>query len=547
MIIWTLIIICWITLSIAHLSNREIAQIETFDQGLSEIYQSMNLIDSSDAARRTLVRSALIQQRAQTLNLLQHLSTKIPPNCYDTKDPAYDSSACRQARNQRQAEITVFVNQAIVAFCASHADCKSVSRGAYVTNAWKQKCATTATTKLTQQSINNNLLMRNNAQYIYLPRTNLKSPCAVPIGNVDFPNASSQTQEALIAKATKVNGFQDAGTIAATSQGLQLCKDTKLDIDSDLITDPNSIVMLKKPLKDNQAALSESVAKTISSTDGWLDSYWYFQDDKTLKTDSDRLQKCSEALSQDDFLLTGQSLFESNAAKQVISDAQQTQTPAVINTSTDTMSLIQQYNTQRSQKHYPKGWYIDWQKALNDRYTTTQSLFAQRNKDLLNVQQSPLYGAYKKYQDLINLTQSDIQDLNKSIRQSISPTGSLDSLPICFKAGSETSFKDTSCCNLKSAKQTLVGYCPETNSVCAKIANENNNSKAFRSCKDVFADQINLNKYTDAVKAFNNVPEFKVLNDNMSVLTTAQNQASKDINDLESALRLNLADISAAI
>ncbi len=544
--LWIGMIACISVLCLWYYYMRKLDDIEAFDESLADIYSAMNLLENSDSARRSLVRSALIKQRAQTLNLLRNLSTKVAPNCYDSKDANYNSSLCRTARNQRQAEITAFVNQAIVSFCASHPDCKSVSRATYVTDAWKTKCANAATQSLQQQALNTQMLTRNNDNYVYLPKTTVKSDCASVIGIAALNNANTLSSDELQKQGLMMPAYTDAATIIADATGIRLCKDTKLRLGTDLQPDPNTTILLKKPGKNN-AAMPMELINAIQAADSWLDTYWYFQDDPTLKKDADRIQRCSQALSTDDFLTMGQSLFDTNAVLQVASDVSVTATQTAIDTTMNTTALIQQYNSQRSLQKYPQSWYLSWQKALSDRYVDIQALYNQKSTDLANIQQSPLYAAYAKYQALISLSVSDISGLNASILQS--SANQMQGSPICFTPGTEQSFKDVSCCNLKLGGHTFSNYCPNSTSLCASIAQNEikaPGSKAFRSCKDVFSSQIAFNKYNDALTAFRSVPAFKTLSDNMATVVASQTDASKQIQLLQQVLKLCNADVAAS-
>lgn len=516
---------------------------EAFDASIADIYAAMNLVNTSDSARRSLVRSALIQTRVQTLNLMRGLATKVPPNCYDAKDPNYDSSNCRAARAQRDAEITAFVNQQIVNFCKSQSDCKPVSRATYVTQTWKKKCDATSKLKLQQVALNNALLTKDTNTWITLPKTAFKGPCPDAVGSVTVPNLTKTPVNALQASVSKIAGVDKATSLMITGNNVMMCSGTKLNAETDLVSSNSSIVMLRKPLSGK---IPQEVVNTVMSTDAWLDTYWYFGDDTKIKTTADRLQKCSETLSRDDFLMAGTAAYQAQATQTVGKPVVVTPSGGASDPKASIASTISQYMTQRAVQKYPQTWYLQWQKSLSDMYLVAQQAYNKSSTDLASIQSQPLYVAYKKYQDLIKLAQNDIASYVSDIMAF--DGGQYGSAPPCFTPGTETTYTDINCCNLKvpNTSTAFLSYCPEPASVCAQIAKSNPTSKLFRECKDLFSNQINLNNYRAAVQKFMQVPEFKALSDNINVITTAQSSALTDVQSLENALKVNNADVGAA-
>lgn len=516
---------------------------EGFDASIADIYAAMNLINSSDSARRSLVRSALIQTRVQTLNLLRGLATKVPPNCYDAKDPLYDSSQCRAFRAQRDAEITAFVNQQIVNYCKSQSDCKPVSRATYVTQTWKKKCDSTSKLKLQQVVINNSLLAKDTNTWITLPKTAFKGPCPDAVGSVTVPNLNKTAAAALQSSINKIPGIDKAASLMITGNNVMMCPGTKLNVETDLVSSPSSTVMLKKPLNGK---IPPEVVSTIMSTDTWLDTYWYFGDDSKIKTTADRLQKCSETLSQDDFLMAGTSAYQTQASQAVVNSTVASPTGGPSDPKASVSVVVSQYMTQRATQKYPQSWYMQWQKSLSDLYLTAQQAYNKSSTDLSSIQNQPLYVAYKKYQDLIKLAQNDMASSTTDIMAF--DGGQFGSAPPCFTPGTETTYTDLNCCSLKipNSSNAFLNYCPEPTSVCAQIAKSSPTSKLFRECKDLFSNQINLNNYQAAVQKFMQVPEFKALSDNINLITTSQTSALADVQNLENALKLNNADVAAA-
>ena len=115
-------VLMFVVMALVLLSSLHL--IETLVENFSDPYAGADLSTLSDADRRTLTRASLTQQRATALNALSNVTTKVPPNCFDTTDAAYNTSACRMSRNARDAEVTKLVSQAYIDYCTANPDCK---------------------------------------------------------------------------------------------------------------------------------------------------------------------------------------------------------------------------------------------------------------------------------------------------------------------------------------------------------------------------------------------------------------------------------------
>ena len=128
------------------------------------------------------------------------------------------------------------------------------------------------------------------------------------------------------------------------------------------------------------------------------------------------------------------------------------------------------------------------------------------------------------------------------------------SSPVCFKQGTESTFKDESCCKLSVAGSGLVNdntakefvaYCPENTSVCARVAKTNPTDRYFRNCKDYFSGTLKLNKYNDALSQYRSKPAVNKLVADISALKSINATNAKLVSDLETTMRLVNKDIAA--
>lgn len=508
---------------------------ESFVDNADDVYAQMDLINTSDAARRSLARSYLIKKRVDTLNLLRNLTTKVPYNCYDANDPGYNTSGCRVSRGQRQAEIDNFVKTGYVEFCKKNSDCKQASRTQYVDAAWNKNCKASSVRYLAEQSFIKDLLKQSNDPYVRLSDTALKTcsaPQTIPV-TAGYENNRVKDPAVLSSQASVIN--IDSGTVTA-------CSDLKIDRDADFVSKKGSEAWVRRLGTANKAVPGQ-VYTSLADTDDWLDTYWYFAGDARIKTDKDRLAKCSTTLSADDFVKLGTAAWQTEAA------ATLDQTAAIIrggpaDMNTTVSDMVTEYNTKRTLQRYPLGWYTDWQKAFSDRYVATTKTYNARLKDLNRVKQDRVFVTYKKYQDLIKLANDDIADLGNKVKTF--DNGQYTSSPACFKPDQETVFTDLKCCNFQDAGKTYVSYCPEPTSACAAVVRSGNTtSKLFRNCKDLFTNYINRNKYNSDLDKFKKDPKMKTLLDDIDTVQAALDQALSDLNKLEKAVDIVNSDIAA--
>ena len=121
-----------------------------------------------DAERRELARSGLVAARAAAFNALPTISTKVPANCFDTTDPAYDTAQCRAQRNTRDAQIATLVQQAYVNYCKAAPGCQQPKRTQVVLNDYTAKCKTESASHLADIALLKSLLTTGGSPFVSL-------------------------------------------------------------------------------------------------------------------------------------------------------------------------------------------------------------------------------------------------------------------------------------------------------------------------------------------------------------------------------------------
>ena len=537
LIIFSVLITSLFILSVLESKIRALDSLEGFDS-TDDVYAQMDLINLSDEARRSLSRSYLIKKRIEVLNLLRNLTTKVPYNCYDEKDVGYDTSGCRVSRGQRQAEIDAFVKDAYVEYCKQHDDCKQASRNQYILAAWSKTCTDKSKDTLAQQNFIKSLLAKDNNAYVKLTDTALKASCTTG-------------QSLTVTKGYEKTPLTDPVIVALTpvplvistdGKTLSTCGDLRLDRQNDYVTVKGTDTYVHKPSIGN-GLTPPAVFQSLALTDDWLDNYWYFAGDKRIKADKDRIARCADALSKDDFVLKGQDAWQSQAQKTLDVTAEQIR-GGPSNQQASVSDMIAEYKLKRTQQSYPAGWYTDWQKAFSARYVATQKTSSSRQQDMNRVKQDRVFVTYGKYQDLIKLANDDIADLSSKAQSFDS--GQYSSYPACFKPEDETKNIDLKCCSLKANNSTYVSYCPESTSACAAVVKSGNTtSRVFRNCKDLFSNYINRNKYVSLLDTLKKDPKMKKVLDDIDTVQSNLTAVLADLTALEKVVDIVNADIAA--
>lgn len=520
-----------------------------------DAYAGVDLSTLSDADRRTLTRAALTQQRALLFNSLTNVTTKLSPNCFDTADAAYNTSACRMSRNARDAEVTKLVSKAQSDFCTANSDCKQAQRSQYVLNTWKTKCQEQSKTKLSDLAFLKQLLTKDNTTWLQLIDRDIDNPSLtvlgqVPITSQDTSAAVTELASNSLATSPDTNiirlDFSNKHAIMYSDQLVTL-SNVKTTL-----TSGTTALLIRKLGVANQA-IPASVTAALTANDGWLDKYYYFQNSDGQITDADRMQKCAAVLSQDDFVLQGKQAFDT-AAKAAAATAVSLSSPAsasAVSPSTNelTVQLLSDYNTQRAQQAYPKSWYSNWQTVFQTRYNTSRQQY-NTNLQLLNsLQTNKIFTSYNIVKTLLDATAA-----NNKVLQSTLDTfdgGTYQSAPYCFPAGLEASYNNVGCCTLAAnVKNTVIPYkqyCPEPTSVCARIAAAAGpDSAMFRTCKNYFANQIKINQLNAQISSMLADPTNKALIDSFNTITASNASLLTDLTGLQQVMTLVAKDIAAA-
>ena len=543
-------VLIFLVTSLVVLSSLHV--VETFVENFVDPYAGVDLSTLSDADRRTLTRASLTQQRAAALNALKTVTTKVPPNCFDTTDAAYDTSACRMSRNARDAEVTKLVSQAYVDYCAANPDCKPAQRSQYVLNAWKTKCQTQSQTKLSDLAFLKQLLAKDNTLWLQLidkdfitSPTNQLGQIGIVSQNATAAVAELATQPLATSPSTNIIRL-DFQNKQATMYGDQMLSLSTLKA----VTPSGTFAILVKKLGIGNVPIPSSVTAALTANDGWLDRYYYFQNSTTPMTAADRMQQCATLLSSDDFVTLGKQAYSAVQIATAVA-APATATVAAVSPSTNevTSQLVLEYNTQRTQQAYPKSWYVNWQTALKTRYTTTQQQY-NTNLQLLNsLKTNKNFASYNILKTLLDATTAN----NKVLQTSLDSFdgGTYKSNPYCFPAGLEDSFENIGCCSLNvNVKNTVVSYkqyCPEPTSVCARVAaTAGPNSAMFRTCKNYFANVVKLNQLSAQITALTKDPTNKAMVDSFDSITAANASLLTDLTSLQQALTLVAKDAATA-
>ncbi len=540
---WRVIIVfsvlsSWLfSLTVLETLIRGLDTSEGFDD---DVYAQLDLINLSDEARRALTRSYLIKKRIEVLNLLRNLTTKVPYNCYDEKDVGYDTSGCRVSRGQRQAEIDAFVRDAYVQYCKQHDDCKQASRNQYILSSWSKTCADRSKSSLAQQSFLKSLITKDNNSYVRLADTAVKVSCKNSQSLTVTKNFEKKPlSDPAILTLMKTSA---PNIISTDGKTLTICNEDRLDRQNDFVSVKGTDTYIRKANVGN-VVTPPAILQSLSVTDDWLDNYWYFSGDKRIKADKDRIVRCADALSKDEFVLKGQDAWQQQAQTTLDVEAEQIR-GGPSNQRASVSDIIAEYKLKRSQQTYPISWYKDWQKAFSDMYVATQRSYTSRQQDMNKVKQERVFVTYNKYLDLIKLANDDIADLTS--RAKSFDAGQYSSYPACFRQDEETKYTDLKCCKLTANGATYVSYCPEDSSVCAAIVKSGNTtSRVFRNCKDLFSNYINRNKYVSLLETLKKDPKMKKVLDNIDTVQNNLNANLEDLNALQKIVDVVNADVTA--
>lgn len=543
-------VLIFVVTALVLLSSLHVA--ENLVESFVDPYAGVDLSTLSDADRRTLTRASLTQQRAVALNALTTVTTKVPPSCFDTTDPAYNTSACRMSRNARDAEVAKLVSQAYKDYCTANPDCKQAQRSQYVLNAWKTKCQTQSQTKLSDLAFLKQLLTKDNTVWLQLIDKDFITLPITPLGQVSI---SSQNATAAIAELAA----QPLATSASTNiirldflnkqammYGDQMLSPSTLKS----VTPSGTCAVLARKLGIGNIQIPSSVTNALTANDGWLDQYYYFQNSTTPMTDADRMQQCATLLSSDDFVTLGKQTYNAAQVATAVA-APAAATVAAVSPSTNevTSQLISDYNTQRAQQVYPKSWYTNWQTVLATRYTTTQQQYNTNLQLLSSLQTNKNFASYNILKTLLDATTVN----NKVLQTSLDSFdgGTYKSSPYCFPTGLEASYSDIGCCTLNSTVNNAVvaykQYCPEPTSLCARVAaTAGPDSAMFRTCKNYFANVIKLNQLHAQITTFTSDPTNKAMVDSFNSITASNASLLTDLTSLQKVLTLVAQDAATA-
>ena len=547
----TTYVLIFIVLSLIALSSLHL--VESLVENFSDPYAGMDLSMLSDADRRTLTRASLTQQRAVALNALSNVTTKVPPNCFDITDPAYNTSACRMSRNTRDAEITRLVSQAYIDYCAANPDCKQAQRSQYVLNAWKTKCQTQSQTKLSDLAFLKQLLTKDNTVWLQLTD---KDFTVLPTNRVGQVSIVGQNATAVIAELASQPLAMSASTniirLDFQSKQATMYGDQMLSLSTlKTVTPSGTCAVLARKLGIGNNEVPSSVTDSLTTNDGWLDQYYYFQNSTTPMTDADRMQQCATLLSRDDFLTLGKQAHSTTQVATAVAAPVATVAATLVAPSTNevTSQLVSDYNTQRVQQANPKSWYVDWQTVLKNRYTTTQQQYNTNLQLLSSLQTNKNFASYNILKTLLDATTAN----NKVLQTSLDSFdgGTYKSSPYCFPAGLEANYDSIGCCslnaNVNNAVVSYKQYCPEPTSLCARVAaTAGPDSAMFRTCKNYFANVIKLNQLNTQITSLLKDPTNKAMVDSFTAITAANASLLTDLTSLQQVLALVAKDVAAA-
>ena len=526
--------------------------VETLVENFVDPYAGVDLSTLSDADRRTLTRASLTQQRAIALNALSNITTKVPPNCFDTTDPGYNTSACRMSRNARDAEVNKLVSQAYIDYCTANPDCKQPQRSQYVLNAWKNKCISQSQTKFSDLAFLKQLLTKDNTTWIQMidkdfitVPTNLLGQVAIVSQNATAAINELATQPLATSAGTNIIRL-DFQNKQATMYGDQMLSPSSLKT----VTPSGTIAVLARKLGIGNAQVPSSVTNALTNTDGWLDQYYYFQNSTTPMTDADRMQQCASLLSRDDFLTLGKQAYSATqVATAVAAPAVALNAAAAPSPNEVTSQLISDYTTQRTQQAYPKTWYANWQTVLKTRYMATQQQYNTNLQLLSSLQSNKSFASYSILKTLLDATVANNRVLQTSLDSF--DGGTYKANPYCFPSGLEGSYSDIGCCtlnaNVNNAVVSYKQYCPEPTSVCARVAaTAGPDSAMFRTCKNYFANQVKINQLNTQITTFTKDPTNKAMVDSFNTITASNASLLSDLTSLQTALTLVAKDYAVA-
>ncbi|CAK0766468.1 hypothetical protein CVIRNUC_003362 [Coccomyxa viridis] len=503
---------------------------------IREPFDSALVLD--DAERRNLARSGLIAARAAAFNAVPTLSTKVPANCFDTTDPAYDTAQCRLQRNTRDAQIATLVQQAYVNYCKAAPGCQQSKRTQVVLDDYTAKCKTQSASHLADIALLKSLLTTGGSPFVSLVGKRVQTPIASPLGSVSL---ASTTLAAAAVEASSNPLAAQANTIIVnlTTKLAQYCTDYKLQLDTDYTNDSMSLVLLKKTTS------TQLIGPALAPHDAWLDTYYYFGASTDTLTDASRMQKCATALSQDEFVLGASQTLQSTQSASTVTAVAAAATPAAAQTTQTPQALIQSYTTLRQQP-MQMSTATSWQKTLAQAYLSVQSAYNTASTQMATLMQNPQIQAYNQLASLIALSTSDMNTSKNTLTNF--DNGTYAGAALCFPANKESTYQSTTGLNLQVGSQTLTSYCPEPTSVCARVAATPNalTSSYFRACKDLFNTQVQANTLNTQMQALlaNATTQQSVTT--MLALKSQIAQNLSDLNALQATINLNSKDIAAA-
>jgi hypothetical protein len=500
-----------------------------------EPFDSTIVLD--DAERRELARSALTATRAAEFNALPTLSTKVPANCFDTTDPAYDTAQCRSQRNTRDAQISALVQQAYVNYCKAAPGCQQPKRAQVVLADYTAKCKTASASHLADIALLKSLLTTGGNPFVSLSGKRVQTPIASPLGSVAL-TSTTLAAAAVEASSNPLAAQANTITVDLRAKMAGFCSDYKLQLDTDYTDDSMSLVLLKK------TASAQVIGPALAPHDAWLDTYYYFGASTDTLSDASRMQKCATALSQDEFVLGATQTLQSTQSASTAA-AVTAVTPSAAPVTQTPQALIQSYTALRQQP-LQMSTATSWQKTLAQAYLTVQSAYNTASAQMATLTQNPQIQAYNQLAALIALSTSDMNTSKATLANF--DNGTYAGAALCFPANTETTYQSTTGLNLQVGSQTLTAYCPEPTSVCARVAATPNalNSAYFRACKDLFNTQVKANTLNTQMQALlaNATTQQSVTA--MLALKSQIAQNLADLNALQATISLNSKDIAAA-
>ena len=522
-----IVVLMVVVLALGLLSARTVTR-EPFDSAL--------VLD--DAERRELARSGLVAARAAAFNALPTISTKVPANCFDTTDPAYDTAQCRAQRNTRDAQIATLVQQAYVNYCKAAPGCQQPKRTQVVLNDYTAKCKTESASHLADIALLKSLLTTGGSPFVSLTGKRVQTPIVSPLGSVSL---ASTTLAAAAVEASSNPLAAQANTITVDLQTktASFYGDYKLQLDTDYTDDSMSLVLLKK------TSSTQVIGPALAPHDAWLDTYYYFGASTNTLSDASRLHKCATALSQDEFVLGAKQALQSSQTAATTTAVSAPATAAVPQTTQTPQALIQFYTALRQQP-MQMSTATAWQKTLAQAYLTVQSAYNTASTQMANLTQNPQIQAYNQLAALIAQSTSDMNTSKTSLANF--DNGTYAGAAVCFPANKETTYQSPAGLSLQVGSQTFTSYCSEPTSVCARVAATPNalNSAYFRTCKDLFTTQIQANTLNTQMQAILADATTQASVNAMLALKTQIAQNLSDLNALQAAITLNSKDITAA-